>query len=89
MNAQDIIALFCDIDDFCKLFIPAWHRRQLTCGERKQRRTTRLTASEMMILVVHFISPTTVTSRPTTCSMCAATSETASPTRSAIPALWR
>jgi IS5 family transposase len=54
MNAPDIITLFCDIDDFCKLFIPAWHRRQLTCGERKRRRATRLTASEMMTLVVHF-----------------------------------
>jgi hypothetical protein len=54
MNTQNIIALFCDIDDFCKRFIPAWHRQQLTCGERKRRRATRLTASEMMTLVVHF-----------------------------------
>ena len=54
MNAQDILALFWDIDDFCKLFIPAWHRRQLTCGERKRRRATRLTASELMTLGVHF-----------------------------------
>jgi hypothetical protein len=49
-----LIALFCDIDDFCKIFLPAWHRRQLSCGERKRRRASSLSASELMTILVHF-----------------------------------
>jgi len=52
--AAALIALFCDIDDFCKVFLPAWHRRQLSSGERKRRREAGLSASELMTILVHF-----------------------------------
>jgi hypothetical protein len=33
--------LFCDVDDFCRLFLPDWYRRQLYYGERQRRRGWR------------------------------------------------
>ena len=53
-DTTSLIALFCDIDDFCKTFLPAWHRRQLASGERKRRRAPGLGASELMTILVHF-----------------------------------
>jgi len=38
--------LFCDVDDFCRVFLPTWHRQLLTHGERKQARTRWLTGFE-------------------------------------------
>ena len=46
--------LFCDIDDFCQLFLPAWHRQLLSSGERQRRRASRLTLSEMMTILIYF-----------------------------------
>ncbi len=45
--------LFCDIDDFCRLFLPAWHRQRLTSGERKRQRTTRSSLSEIMMIMIN------------------------------------
>lgn len=46
--------LFCDIDDFCRLFLPAWHRQLLTSGEGQRRRASRLTLSEIMTILIYF-----------------------------------
>jgi transposase len=46
--------LFCDIDDFCRLFLPAWHRQLLSSGEGQRRRASRLTLSEIMTILVYF-----------------------------------
>ena len=46
--------LFCDIDDFCRLFLPDWHRQQLQPGERKRCRSGRLVLSELMTILLHF-----------------------------------
>lgn len=54
MNPIDLLTLFCDIDNFCQLFLPAWHRQRLSSGERKRRRATGLCASELMTILVHF-----------------------------------
>ena len=54
MNPIDLLTLFCDIDNFCQLFLPAWHRQLLSSGERKRRRATGLCASELMTILVHF-----------------------------------
>jgi transposase len=51
MSSED---LFCDVDDFCRLFLPAWHRQLLTSGERKRRRASRLTLSEIMTILIYF-----------------------------------
>jgi len=46
--------LFCDVDDFCQLFLPAWHRQLLTEGTRQRRRSSRLSLSEIMTILIHF-----------------------------------
>ena len=51
MSLED---LFCDVDDFCRLFLPAWHRQLLTDGTRQRRRTSRLTLSEIMTILIYF-----------------------------------
>ena len=45
---------FCDVDDFCRQFLPHWHRQQLQYGERKRRRGCRLALSEIMTILIHF-----------------------------------
>ena len=51
MSLED---LFCDVDEFCRVFLPAWHRRLLTDGTRQRRRTSRLTLSEIMTILIYF-----------------------------------
>jgi len=48
-----LITLLCDIDDFCKRFLPVWHRQHLWCGERKRHRAAGLSARELMTRLVH------------------------------------
>ena len=47
-------ALFCDVDDFCQVFLPGWWREQLTHGERKRVRASGLSVSEIMTLLIYF-----------------------------------
>jgi Transposase DDE domain len=51
---MDIVALFCDLDDFYRAFAPTWHRRLLPAPGRHRRRPCRLSTSEIMTLVVSF-----------------------------------
>ena len=46
--------LFCDVDDFCRRFLPHWHRQQLQYRERQRLRGCRLALSEIMTLLIHF-----------------------------------
>jgi transposase len=45
---------FCLIDDFCRQFEPAWHRRMLSAGAKKRRRKPELSLAELMTLAVLF-----------------------------------
>jgi transposase len=45
---------FCLIDDFCRQFEPAWHRRMLLAGSKRRRRKPELSLSELMTLMVLF-----------------------------------
>ena len=47
-------ALFCDVDDFCQLFLPDWQSQQLTAGERKRQRQGQMCVSEIMTIMIHF-----------------------------------
>ena len=51
MSLED---LFCDIDDFCRLFLPAWHRQLLTEGTRQRQRASRLTLGEILTILIEF-----------------------------------
>jgi hypothetical protein len=49
---MDILPLFCDIDDFCRLFEPARRRRLLTSGAARRHKPGALSVSEAMTLRV-------------------------------------
>ena len=51
MSLED---LFCDIDDCCRLFLPAWHRQLLTEGtrQRQRQRASRLTLGEILTILI-------------------------------------
>ena len=51
MSLED---LFCDVDDFCRRFLPVWHRQQLQYQERQRLRGGRLALSEIMTILIHF-----------------------------------
>src|SRR5262245_1887380 len=51
---DQLIAIFCDIDDFCKAFEPVYTRRLLHVGQRQRTRRTALTLSEILTLLVYF-----------------------------------
>lgn len=51
---MDILPLFCDIDDFCLLFEPAWKRRLLASGKCRRHKPGALSLSEVMTILVLF-----------------------------------
>lgn len=46
--------IFCDVDDFCRVFIPEWEKQQLANGSRKRQRSSRMTTSEIMTIIICF-----------------------------------
>lgn len=48
MSLED---LFYDVDEFCRLFLTAWHRQLLTGGTRQRRRTSRSILGEIMTIL--------------------------------------
>ena len=51
---MDILTLFCDIDDFCLFFEPAWRRRLLASGACRRHKPSALSLSEVMTILVLF-----------------------------------
>ncbi len=50
---MDILPLFCEIDDFCKVFETLYERRALSSGKRRNR-ATRVSLSEVMTILVMY-----------------------------------
>ena len=50
-SQMDIVALFCEIDDFCQVFEP-WPATQLLPARQRQRQTTMHLSEVMTILVL-------------------------------------
>lgn len=51
---MSLVEIFCDVDDFCQEFEPRWEAYQLESGLRTRRRKSRLSLSEIMMIVIHF-----------------------------------
>ena len=49
---MDILPLFCEIDDFCRVFEKHYQPKALPGGRRSRRRATRLSQSEVMTILV-------------------------------------
>jgi hypothetical protein len=50
------MAMFCDIDDFCKWFAPLYHRYLLEAGHRHRSRQPALALSESLTILVYLHS---------------------------------
>jgi hypothetical protein len=51
---SQLIAMFCDIDDFCKWFEPLYMPRLLQNSQRHRVCQGHLTLSELMTIIVYF-----------------------------------
>lgn len=51
---ESLLVLFCDVDDFCKVFLPIWNRQQLASGQNQRQRARSLTISEIMTILIAF-----------------------------------
>jgi Transposase DDE domain len=51
---SELIAMFCDIDDFCKWLEPLYQQRLLQDGQRQRGRQGQLALSEIMTIIVYF-----------------------------------
>jgi len=51
---DSLLELFCDVDDFCQAFEPAWKQKLVTSGECRRQRERSLSLSEIMTIVIHF-----------------------------------
>lgn len=51
---MDFTKLFCDVDDFCKVFQPLLEQRQIEFAERHRKRRSQLSLSERMTIVIAF-----------------------------------
>ncbi len=51
---MDLVRLFCDIDDFCQQFEPAWHSQSLAASGQKRSKPSKLCLSEVMTITVVF-----------------------------------
>jgi Transposase DDE domain len=49
-----LVELFCDVDDFCRVFIPLWEQQCLENGSRKRLRPCRMNPSEIMTILIAF-----------------------------------
>lgn len=51
-----IIHTFCDVDDFCAVFIPEWQKELLEDGVRNYQRNCRMATSELITIVIAFLA---------------------------------
>ena len=49
-----LVETYCDVDDFCHLFIEQWQCTLLEDGDIKRRRACRLSTAEIMTIIIHF-----------------------------------
>lgn len=51
---MDTTELFCDIDDFCKVFIPSWIKSMLPAERQRRNRKFTMSPAEVMTLLILF-----------------------------------
>ena len=51
---ESLTELFCDVDDFCQSFLPAWRKQLLSIGAMERQRERSLSMSEIMTILIHF-----------------------------------
>lgn len=51
---MSLLELFCHVDDFWQAFAPTFYAHLIETGQRKRRRVSTLSMSEVMTLLIHF-----------------------------------
>jgi hypothetical protein len=51
---MSLLELSCQVDDFCRQFVPEWVPLQLTSGAIQRQRSTQLSVSEIMTILIWF-----------------------------------
>lgn len=51
---KSLLELFCDVDDFCIIFLPVWEQHLLCSGQKQRQRKRSLTMSEVMTILITF-----------------------------------
>jgi len=51
---ESLLELYCDVDDFCQVFLPIWEQHLLSSGQKKRQRARSLTMSETMTILIAF-----------------------------------
>lgn len=49
-----LVDIFCDVDDFCHVFLPELEKQLISDGSKKRRRASRMSMSEIMTIVIAF-----------------------------------
>lgn len=51
---DSLLELFCDVDDFCKVFLPIWRKQLLQSSQIQRQRQRSLCISEIMTILIAF-----------------------------------
>ncbi len=51
---RSLLEVFCDVDDLCLAFFPAWHRQPVASGRHGRQRDRQLILSEVMTILIAF-----------------------------------
>ena len=51
---NNLVETFCDVDDFCKVFIPKWENTLIEYGSIKRRSEKRMSPCEIMTILISF-----------------------------------
>jgi hypothetical protein len=54
MSVDELSELFCDVDDFCQVFLPLFESGLIASGVIQRRRARRLCVSEVMTILIAF-----------------------------------
>lgn len=49
-----LVEIFCDVDDFCRVFITQWEKQLIADGNIKRKRTCRMTMSKVITILIAF-----------------------------------
>ncbi len=51
---RSLLAVFCAVDDFCQVFLPAWQRHLVASGSHQRHRPRQLCLGEIMTILTAF-----------------------------------
>lgn len=53
---KNITKIYCEIDDFCKIFVPEFNKQLISTGNKKRNKPSKLSVSEVITIMILFHS---------------------------------